>query len=50
MIEDMKVHPSEKKMIEWIRDIGYGSIKEIVVHDGLPQYIVFTEERKIKLS
>ena len=48
-VEIMHLHPSEKKLIEIIREVGYGAVKEITVYDSLPQYIVLTEERKIKI-
>lgn len=45
----MRLHPAELKLIQIIREVGYGALKEITVYDGLPQYVVLREERKIKL-
>lgn len=45
----VKLHPAEYKLINIIREVGFGAIKEITVYDSLPQYVVLQEERKIKL-
>jgi len=48
-VKVVDLHPSEWKLIEIIREVGFGSLKEITVYDGLPQFVVLQEERKIKL-
>ena len=48
-VQVVKLHPAEYKLINIIREVGFGALKEITVYDSLPQYVVLQEERKIKL-
>ena len=45
----MEVHPAEKQLIEYIRAMGYGTIKEVTVHQGIPVEIL-EAEKKIRLK
>ena len=38
---EINIHPSFLKLIEICRQIGFGTIKELKVQNGLPVYVVY---------
>ncbi|MDD5470112.1 MAG: DUF2292 domain-containing protein [Candidatus Peribacteraceae bacterium] len=42
------MHPNEKRLLEYLRTIGYGEVT-VKVHDGVP-VVVVESQKKISLT
>jgi hypothetical protein len=43
--EEMALHPNERRLIERCRQLKFGTIRGLVVKDGLPLYATEVEGR-----
>jgi len=43
--EEMRLHPNERRLIERCRQLKFGTIRGLVVKDGLPLYATEVEGR-----
>lgn len=48
--EDVSLHPKERELIELIRDLRFGYIKDLKVHEGLPELVDVEATRRYKFK